>query len=263
MPSEHRRNTEEEPFISRRGFISAGTFAMSVALAWPQFPQRRTYKFRAIAFDAFPIFDPRSPYQMASMLSHEKGNEFAAQWRTSQFEYAWLRAAGAQYKNFLEITEDAITFAAKKTGVQLSMSNRKKLVEQFLTLNTWPDVVPALENLRQQNLRLCFLSNMTSDMLVSNMKHCNIEKYFDDIITTDIAHTYKPDPKAYALGTQALKLKKEEILFVAFASWDACGAKWFGYPSFWLNRLSVAGEELGAQPDGSSFSMDGLLNFIS
>jgi 2-haloacid dehalogenase len=254
---------EAVSLTSRRGFIHAGMIAMSAAFAWPHsISSYPSNKFRAIAFDAFPIFDPRSPYEMASMLSHDKGNEFAIQWRTTQFEYTWLRAAGGQYKDFLAITEDALTFAAKKTGVELSTADKKKLMAQFLTLNTWPDVIPALEKFKQQNLRLCFLSNMTSDMLISNMKHCNIEKYFEEIISTDTAHTYKPDPRGYALGTQILKLKKEEILFVAFAGWDACGAKWFGYPSFWLNRSRASDEELSVQPDGSSFSMDGLLHFV-
>jgi 2-haloacid dehalogenase len=30
----------------------------------------------------------------------------------------------------------------------------------------------------------------------------------------------------------AFTLKREEILFAAFAGWDAAGAKWFGYPTF-------------------------------
>ena len=49
---------------------------------------------------------------------------------------------------------------------------------------------------------------------------------------TDEARTFKPDPRAYQLGVDALKVKREEILFVAFAGWDAAGAKLFGYPTY-------------------------------
>jgi len=42
-----------------------------------------------------------------------------------------------------------------------------------------------------------------------------------------------------------LGLRKEEIVFAAFGGWDAVGAKWFGYPTFWVNRAHVARKSLG------------------
>jgi hypothetical protein len=41
---------------------------------------------------------------------------------------------------------------------------------------------------------------------------------------TDEAKTYKPDPLAYQLATDAWRLKREEIAFAALAGWDAAGA---------------------------------------
>src|SRR5215467_3540994 len=54
--------------------------------------------------------------------------------------------------------------------------------------------------------------------------------------STDRLRTHKPDPKAYQFGVDALHLKRGEILFVPFASWDLSGARWFGYPTSWVNR---------------------------
>ena len=90
-------------------------------------------------------------------------------------------------------------------------------MEQYLKLNTWQDVLPTLETLKQKGLRLSFLSNMTSAMLNSCINYSKIKNYFQDVISTDNAKTYKPDPIAYQLGIDTLNLKKEEILFVAFA----------------------------------------------
>ncbi len=135
-------------------------------------------------------------------------------------------------------------------------------MDQYLVLNTWPDVVPALQAFRQNGLRLCFLSNLTNDMLRSSAKHAGIEAYFEHIISTDNAKTYKPNPIAYQLGTDTLQLAKEEILFVASAGWDAAGAKWFGYRSFWVNRMGATPEELQATPDGMGKTLNDLLQFI-
>jgi len=202
-------------------------------------------------------------FALAKSLFPTKGEELSNLWRTKQFEYSWLRTAANHYKNFWEVTEGALIYAAKKIDLSLSSQNKKELMEQYLKLKIWQDVLPTLETLKQKGLRLSFLSNMTSEMLNSCINYSKIKNYFQDVISTDNAKTYKPDPIAYQLGIDTLNLKKEEILFVAFTGWDACGSKWFGYPTFWLNRLATAIEELNAAPDAIGKSMDDMVNFIN
>jgi len=95
---------------SRRLFIrqllsiaAAGAIAPSaVAQSLP----RRSIK--ALAFDAFPIFDPRPIFKLAEELFPEKGKELSDIWRTRQFEYQWLRALSDEYKDFMTVTQDAL-----------------------------------------------------------------------------------------------------------------------------------------------------------
>ena len=86
---------------------------------------------------------------------------------------------------------------------------------------------------------------------------------FEVRISTDAARTYKPDPRAYALGVEKLELPREHIAFAAFGGWDAAGARWFGYPTFWVNRLGVPHEELSPAADGSGPSLVELAAFVS
>jgi 2-haloacid dehalogenase len=64
------------------------------------------------------------------------------------------------------------------------------------------------------------------------------------------------------LGIDVLKLPRQEILFVAFAGWDAAGAKLFGYPTFWVNRQNFPAEKLDAVPDGAGESLTHLQRFL-
>jgi 2-haloacid dehalogenase len=64
------------------------------------------------------------------------------------------------------------------------------------------------------------------------------------------------------LAVDSLKLRREEILFVAFAGWDAAGAKLFGYPTFWLDRQKLPAEKLDATPDGTGESFGQLQEFL-
>jgi 2-haloacid dehalogenase len=64
------------------------------------------------------------------------------------------------------------------------------------------------------------------------------------------------------LAIDAFGLRKEHILFVAFAGWDAAGAKSFGYPTYWVNRMNSPTERLGVFPDGIGKNLDDLIGFV-
>ncbi len=67
---------------------------------------------------------------------------------------------------------------------------------------------------------------------------------------------------AHTRWIDAFGLKRDEIAFVAFAGWDAAGAKSFGYPTFWVNRLNLPVEELGVAPDAIGGNLSDLVTFI-
>jgi 2-haloacid dehalogenase len=217
---------------------------------------------RAIAFDAFPIFDPRPIGALAEQLFPGKGAELTNAWRTRQFEYQWLRALTGRYADFLQATDDALAFACELLKLELTAEKRKQLMDAHLALKAWPDVAPALESLKSAGLRLAFLSNATPKMLDAGIKNSGLEGLFEHVLSTDAIKTYKPDPRAYQLAIDAFRLSRDEILFVAFAGWDAAGAKAFGYPTFWVNRLGVPAERLGVVPDAVGKGLDELVAFV-
>jgi 2-haloacid dehalogenase len=251
--------------ISRRNFINltAGGIAAATLIATPllSFASQKT-QIKAVVFDAFPIFDARPVFQLADSLFPDKGMAFSNSWRIAQFEYTWLRTSAGQYKNFWNVTEDALIFAAKKSGVNLAIKDRHQLMEAYLHLDVWPDVLPALQLLKGMGIRLSILSNWTVEMQASCVKNAKLEGYFENLLSTDKVQAFKPSINAYQMGVNSFKLNKEEIVFAAHAGWDAVGAKWFGYPTFWVNRQNVPLEELSVTPDGTGKDLAGLVDFI-
>lgn len=249
--------------MNRRTFIhlAAGSVAAGLTGHTRTAQAAAATRYQAVAFDAFPVFDPRPIFKLADTLFPGKGAELGNAWRTRQFEYQWLRALGGQYADFWHATEDALVFAAKSTQLDLTADKRDQLMQAYLQLNAWPDALPALRTLKASGLRLVFLSNMTRAMLETNIRHAGLDGLFEQAISTDTIRSYKPDPKAYELGVKSLGLKRERILFVPFAGWDAAGAKWYGYPTFWVNRLKAPPEALGAPADGMGSGLDDLVRF--
>jgi 2-haloacid dehalogenase len=119
-----------------------------------------------------------------------------------------------------------------------------------------------LKELTGQGIRLGVLSNATPEILNAGVGNSGLEGVFQHVLSTDRLKTYKPDPRAYRMGVDALEMTREEIAFVASAGWDAAGAKWFGYPMFWANRLNSPNEELGPAPGAVGPDFTGLAGFV-
>ncbi len=111
-------------------------------------------------------------------------------------------------------------------------------------------------------MRAVLLSNFTAPMIDAAVRSSGLEGVFEPHLSTDRVRAYKPDPRAYRMGTDAFGLGREEIAFVAFGGWDAVGAKSFGYPTLWVNRMSLPVEELGVEPDVIGRNLDDLVRFV-
>jgi len=219
-------------------------------------------RFKAVAFDYFVIFDPNSIVPAIEDAFPGRGTEFVNLWRTRQFEYAWLRSLTGRYVDFRQVTEEALVYTAQALKLDLTQERKARLLDAYLHLKPWPDAEPSLRKLKAAGVRMVTIANFSPTMLRSNADGAHLTELFDELLSTDVNHTYKPDPRAYALGMEHLHLKKEEIVFAAFGGWDAAGAKSFGYPTFWVNRLGLPVEQLGVTPDGTSNGFAGLLSFV-
>jgi 2-haloacid dehalogenase len=218
---------------------------------------------RAICFDLFTLFDPRSVIESARKLVPDSAVELCDTWRARQFEYAWLRVAAAQYLDFRAITDEALRYAADVHGVSLTPEMRETLVSAYSRLTPWPDTRQNLERWRAAGIRLAPLSNYSRRMVTELVENAGLRNLFDVLIPTESAQTFKPAPRAYALGESVLGLDRREIAFAAFGGWDAAGAKWFGFPTFWVNRLNVKPERLAPGPDGTGPTLNELAQFVT
>lgn len=253
--------------MDRRKFLSltagaATSLALSNSLINTVVAAPTHADIKAIAFDGFPIFDPRSVLGLTKTLFPEHAKVFAKTWFNKIFAYTWLRTTGNRYKNFYAVIEDALVFTATQFKVELNADKREQLMAAWLHLKPWPDAVSAVKTFKDQGIRLAFLSNFTEKMLRVNAKRAGVEDAFEFYLTTDKVSAFKPDPRAYQMGLDAFKLPKQNIAFAAFAGWDAVGASWFGYPTVWVNRLGAPPENLDAGPIVTGRGLAALVDFV-
>ena len=249
----------DSPF-SRRELL-AGTAAVAGAGLVPKGATaagRRTIE--AIAFDAFPIFDPRPIAAAAKAHIPDKGALLAGMWSSKLFGYSWFLTAAGQYRPFSAVAESALRSTAQELGLTLSPEIALDLLDGYSRLDAWSDVKSALERLRAAGVALAFVSNLGEAALRANMRRAGIEGYFAHVLSTDRVRRFKPAPEAYAMAPEAFRLPKHNIGFASFAGWDAAGATWFGYETAWINRAGAVAETLDPAPAYVSKGIEGVLS---
>lgn len=220
-------------------------------------------KPRAVLFDAYgTLFDVYSVGALAEQLFPGKGEALTALWRLKQIEYSFLRTLSGRYKPFLEVTEDGLVYSAKKLGLAMGEAQRRQLMNQYACLSPFPENLGALKALRALGMPMAVLSNGTPGMLDVAIKSAGMGGLFDHVLSVDAVRQYKTADAAYQLGPDAFGCAAREILFVSSNGWDAAGATWFGYTTFWINRAQLPVEELGVTPTAVGQRLTDIVEFV-
>ena len=220
-------------------------------------------RIAAIAFDAYgTLFDVYSVGALAEQLFPGKGEALANLWRVKQIDYTRLRTISNQYRDFHDVTRDALRVATRSLGLPLDGATEQRLMNQYACLSPFPENQPALKELKALGVPMAILSNGTPAMLDIAVKSAGMAGLFDRLLSVDAVKKYKTAPEAYQLGPDHFGVPAKHILFVSSNAWDACGAQWFGYTSFWINRSGQPAEELGVTPAATGRQLTDVVSFV-
>lgn len=225
-------------------------------------PVQAEPRYKAVAFDYFVLFNPNSVVPVAEAVFPGKGLDFVKAWRGKQFEYGFLRSITDSHEDFFKVTQDALDYTLTSQGLTITDAQKADLMNAYLNLELWPDAKAGLQTLRDAGVKIITIANLSPTMVQTNADKAGITDMIDVLMSTAENSTYKPDPRAYALGVERLGLPKEDIAFAAFGGWDAYGAAHFGYPTVWVNRFNLPPENLGVQADVTTNNFQGLLDFV-
>lgn len=218
---------------------------------------------QAIVFDAYgTLFDVYSIAELAEKLFPKQGKTLAELWRDKQIEYTRLRTMCSTYKPFWEVTQDSLVFACRKLKLDLTLNAQNRLMGEYARLKAFPENLDVLRELKAMDMKLAILSNGNPEMLNAVVDAADMTGLFNQILSVDAVKKYKTAPEAYQLGPDVFGVSARNILFVSSNCWDACGATWFGYTTFWVNRSNAPLEELGVTPDATGPDMLALLQYV-
>jgi 2-haloacid dehalogenase len=218
---------------------------------------------RAALFDVFgTLLDVYSVTRRAEELFAGHGSRLSLLWRDKQIEYSRLRTLSGRYVPFSQVTREALDYTLQALQLPATPEHAASLLDEYRRLAPFVDSAPALMRLQQAGVRTGVLSNGDSEMLETVLVTSGLHRYIDTVLSADEVRAFKTSPQVYALGPRALRRPAGEIRFVSSNGWDAIGAGWYGYVSFWVNRSGAPLDVLGSRPHGVGVTLADAVDFL-
>lgn len=212
----------------------------------------------ACVFDAYgTLFDVGSAAKRCADVLGDKAEALAAQWRTAQLQYTWLRSLMGRHADFWQVTGEALDYAMDALGIS-GDALKARLMELYRELSAYPDAGTALAALQQAKRPAAILSNGSPEMLAAAVRSAGLGKLLDPILSVETVGVYKPHPKVYQLAVDRLGVIPARICFVSSNGWDVAGASAFGMKAVWVNRSRLKVERLPAGPVAQIERLDAL-----
>ena len=173
--------------------------------------------------------------------------KLAADWRTKQLEYTWLRAVAGRHCDFWKVTQDGLDWAMEAADLD-DIALRERLLALYWELAAYAEVPDMLAALKAKGMKTAILSNGSPDMLEGAVKSAGLQDLLDTTLSVETVGAFKPHASVYDLVGAHFGCAKEDVLFVSSNGWDACAAAGYGFQTAWVNRAGAPMDRLYAQP---------------
>lgn len=209
----------------------------------------------ACVFDAYgTLFDVHSAVAQHRSRLGDQADAISMTWRTKQLEYTWLRSLMGCHADFWVVTGNALDYALDAFDATDSVL-RRDLMEAYLKLDTYAEVVSVLRELKSAGKQLAILSNGSPDMLSAAVESAGIADILDANLSVEDVGIFKPDQRVYQLAVDRLGVAAPNISFQSSNAWDVAGAAFFGFKVVWINRFGQKPERL---PRGADIEVTDL-----
>ena len=204
----------------------------------------KRHGIKAVLFDVFgTVVNWRKTIndEFASIFKQKKIENincemFVADWVKAYSENMRQISEGKQSFLIVDVlNKQALIEIIQKYNVCNQFNNEEieDMAKVWHRLEPWPDSVAGINKLKKQ-FTVGTLSNGNIQLLKQLSNNANIQ--WDEILSGETFHEYKPNPCVYLKAADALNLKPSEILLVASHKFDLNAAKLCGYQTAYIFR---------------------------
>ena len=224
--------------VTRRFVLSSLALA-TAAMAWPlALPAMSLAPNRPKLL----IFDVNETLLDLGKLQQAVNQEFQSetafkQWFALLLQYSLVDTVTGNYHNFGQIGDAALDMLAQALGQHARPAGRKKELLTLITeLPPHPDVISGLTALEKAGFRMVTLTNSPDATGQKQMAYAGLTGFFEQLLSIDSLHRYKPHPDTYRLTCKQLEVAPAQAMLVAAHGWDTAGAQLAGLQAAFIAR---------------------------
>ncbi len=171
------------------------------------------------------------------------------EWFSLLLQYSLVVTVANAYADFGTLGRAVLEMLAKTRRIQVSPEDTTRILQGVLTLPPHPEVPESLKRLRAAGFRMVTLTNSSASAIKSQLKSAALAQYFDESISVDSVHRFKPDLEVYRTASAHLGVQPGELRLIAAHAWDVFGAMKAGWQAAFVARNGIPLFPLGAKPD--------------
>ena len=172
-----------------------------------------------------------------------------SQWFAQVIHSALLTVVTGPYQDFVQVGRSALDMLAERRGLVLDDEQRNLILGTMRTLPPHPDVIPALEILKDAGFRMAALTNSPPQLAEAQLTHAELTPFMERIMSVDAVQSLKPAAKVYEYAAEQLGIKPTKMRLIAAHSWDVAGAMRAGCAAGFVARPGMVLEPLFPAPD--------------
>ncbi|HVB20944.1 MAG TPA: HAD-IA family hydrolase [Ktedonobacteraceae bacterium] len=155
--------------------------------------------------------------------------DLQTEWEEIQFRYIQQ-----QYRPYREVLRNTMGLIFNQYHIPYSEAEADEFAESMGYWKPFPDTQQAILDL-QKLVKVVLITNTDDSIIAETEKTIGVK--FDDIITAEQAHAYKPNHAGFHLAQKRLNLPIEDIWHAGFGfKYDIVPATELGYTTVWVNR---------------------------
>lgn len=175
------------------------------------------------------------------------GEQNRCSWFDLVIRTALVCAATGAYRDFADLAYAAARHL-EATGT-VPNGAPQQLAQSMRELRPHPDVLPALDRLREQGHRLVVLGNSPRRVLDPQLQAAGITALLHARYSVEQAGALKPSPAPYRLVLEHEHTEPHDATMVAAHGWDVAGATAAGMGTVLLRREPPRHPDLTSVPD--------------
>ena len=198
-------------------------------------------KIRAVFFDFMGTcldWHSGAVQALPPSIPESERSELALEWRHDYFDANAARLAAHQPPEDIDLTLrktlDALLDKHPAHKPLFDEEIRHRCVGAWHSMPAWPDVAPAIAQLKAAGYEVFVFANGTTRLQLDLCRSSGLG--FHMLFSSQLLGVYKPAPESYPKVLELTKILPEEAVQVAAHAYDVRGAKEAGMRTVYIHR---------------------------